>query len=142
MRNAIFPLLLILPTVGCMVGPNYRRPEVETPQCWRVEEKDTRALADTAWWEQFQDPVLNELIQTALRENNDVRIAFARVEEFRGLYMQTRAALFPQADADAFGGRKRLTQDNQPEHVEIGRFPLRPAKRLQCRGKPVVFSPR
>ncbi len=116
-----------------MVGPNYRRPDVQTPQCWRVTEKENRNLADTAWWEQFQDPVLNELIQTALRENNDIRMAFARVDEFRGMYIETRAALFPQADADALAGRQRLTQDNEPEHTKSGRLPLRPAKRLRAR---------
>jgi len=133
MRNIISFSMVFLSLTGCMIGPNYRRPEVKTPQCWRVEEKETQALADTTWWEQFQDPVLNKLILTALRENNDIRIAFARVEEFRGLYIQTRAGLFPQADADAFGGRKRLTQDNEPEHTDSGVFPIRPVKRLGSR---------
>jgi multidrug efflux system outer membrane protein len=133
MRNLIFCSLLILSVAGCMVGPNYRRPEVPTPQSWRVTEKETKNLADTAWWEQFQDPVLNDLICTALRENNDVRIAFARVDEFRGMYVETRADLFPQVGADAVGGRKRLTQDNDPAHTSEGRFPLRPAKRLRAR---------
>jgi len=84
---------------GCMIGPDYRRPAVETPASWRFEEKEAREIGDTVWWEQFGDPVLNELIQAALMENKDIMIATARVEEFVGRYGTTRAALFPQAGA-------------------------------------------
>ena len=93
-----------------MVGPNYQRPAVETPASWRFEEKEAREVANTPWWEQFDDPVLNELIQVALRENKDLKIAAARVEEFMGRYGTTRASLFPQVGAGASGGRSRVTQ--------------------------------
>ena len=62
MRRFIAATLLGLILGGCMVGPDYRRPAVETPQSWRFAEKEARDLANTAWWEQFDDPVLNELI--------------------------------------------------------------------------------
>lgn len=89
---------------GCMVGPNYRRPAVETPPSWRFEEKQARTIANPAWWEQFQDPILNRLIQDALRENKEVRIATARIEEFMGRYGATRAALFPQVSGEQARG--------------------------------------
>ncbi len=95
---------------GCMLGKDYRRPAVDTPHNWRFEEKDTPALANTAWWGQFQDPVLNDLIQTALKENKDVRIATTRVEEYMGKLGVTRADLFPQAGLGASAGRQRLTE--------------------------------
>ena len=63
-----------------------------------------RIVANTAWWEQFDDPVLNELIQIALQENKDLKIAAARIEQFVGQYVTTRAALFPQIGAGASGG--------------------------------------
>ena len=110
MRNIITSSLLVLTLFGCMVGPNYRRPAVETPSSWRFEEKEAREVANTAWWEQFDDPVLDELIQVALKENKDVKIAAARVEEFMGRYATTRAPLFPQAGADASAGRSRVTE--------------------------------
>ncbi|NJD57235.1 MAG: efflux transporter outer membrane subunit, partial [Nitrospirae bacterium] len=66
--------------------------------------------ANTAWWEQFNDPVLNDLIQTALRENKDVKIAAAKVEQFAGQYGTTRAALFPQVSADGTYGRQRASE--------------------------------
>jgi outer membrane protein, multidrug efflux system len=106
----ILHLLLAIIFCGCMVGPNYQRPPVSSPPSWRFEAKEAREIANAAWWEQFGDPVLNELIQVALRENKDVKIAAARVEEFTGLYGTTRAGLFPQVGAGASAGRSRMTE--------------------------------
>jgi multidrug efflux system outer membrane protein len=97
-----------------MVGPNYQRPQVDTPQSWRFEDKEAKDVANTAWWEQFKDPVLNELIQVALQENKDVKIAAARVEQYIGQYATTRAALFPQVGAGASAGRQRVSQTTGP----------------------------
>jgi multidrug efflux system outer membrane protein len=109
MHNIIISFLLTLTLFGCMVGPNYRRPAVETPPLWRFEEIEAREVANTAWWEQFDDPVLDELIQNALKENKDVKITAARVEEFVGRYRTTRASLLPQVGAGAIAGRSRVT---------------------------------
>ena len=93
-----------------MVGPNYQRPQVDTPQSWRFEDKQAKDVANTAWWEQFDDPVLTDLIRVALKENKDLLIAAYRVEEFMGYYVSTRGSLFPQVDASASAGRQRLTE--------------------------------
>jgi multidrug efflux system outer membrane protein len=111
MRNIIISSLFTLSLFGCMIGPNYRRPAVETPPSWRLEEKGAEEVINTAWWEQFDDPVLNKLIQTGLKENKDVLMAAARVEEFMGRYGTTRAALFPQVSGGASGGRSRLSEN-------------------------------
>ena len=84
MCKAIPVVLLALTLCGCMVGPDYRRPVVDTPQTWRFEEKETRDVADTPWWEQFNDPVLNDLIRIGLAENRDVKSAAARVDQYLG----------------------------------------------------------
>jgi outer membrane protein, multidrug efflux system len=47
-------------------GPNYQRPAVDIPQSFRFEDKEAKDLANTAWWQQFEDPVLNDLIQITL----------------------------------------------------------------------------
>lgn len=94
-----------------MVGPNYRRPSVETPSSWRFEEKEAKEIANTKWWEQFGDPVLNELVRIALEENKDVKIAAARVEDFMGRYVTTRAPLFPQVGFGASASRSRVTRE-------------------------------
>ena len=110
MRNILMYSLLTFIIFGCMMGPNYRQPVVETPASWRFEEKEVREIGNTAWWEQFNDPVLNELIQTALKENKDIKIAAARIEEFMGRYGTISATLFPQVNATANAGRSRITE--------------------------------
>jgi multidrug efflux system outer membrane protein len=93
---------------GCLLGPNYERPVVETPATFRFAESDAKDLVNTAWWEQFQDPALNQLIATALADNKDVKIAAARVEQFLGQFVTTRSQLFPQIGAGFNAERERI----------------------------------
>ncbi|MDD5170501.1 MAG: efflux transporter outer membrane subunit [Syntrophales bacterium] len=109
-KAIILSLFMIIALSGCMMGPDYRKPTVETPGAWRFEEKEARQIGNTAWWEQFDDPVLNELIKVSLKENKDLKIASARVEEFMGRYGISRAALFPTVYAGASAGRSRVTE--------------------------------
>src|SRR5512136_2127984 len=104
MRRMLIVCTIVTCVAGCMVGPDYKRPAVDTPQSFRFEDKEAKDLANTAWWHQFDDPVLNELIQIALQENKDLKIAVARIEQFVGQYVTTRSALFPQFGAGASGG--------------------------------------
>ncbi len=114
MRRFTTAVLLSIVLGGCTVGPDYRRPAVETPRSWRFEEKDARELADTAWWEQMNDPVLNDLVTDALRENKDVKIAAARVEEYQGRLSVSRGASLPQIGAGASAGREGLSRKGLP----------------------------
>jgi multidrug efflux system outer membrane protein len=66
-------------------------------------------MANTAWWEQFGDPVLNDLILAALKENKDILIAAARIEEFMGRYRTTRAGIFPQVEGAATVSRTKVS---------------------------------
>jgi multidrug efflux system outer membrane protein len=96
---------------GCMtVGPDYKRPAIDTPAAWRFEEKEVRDLANTAWWQQFKDPVLDRLVSQALQENKDLLIATARIEEFFGRYISTRGDQFPSAAGNADAFRQRLSE--------------------------------
>jgi len=113
MKKAIILLAVVL-LGGCAVGPDYKRPAADIPQSFRFEEKEAKDLANTAWWQQFDDPVLNELIQIALRENKDLKIAVARIGQFVGQYVTTRAAFFPQFGIGASGGAERLTETGLP----------------------------
>jgi multidrug efflux system outer membrane protein len=113
MRNAIILLAVVLLT-GCAVGPDYKRPAVDIPQSFRFEDNEAKNLANTAWWQQFDDPVLNELIQIALQENKDLKIAAARIGQFVGQYMTTRSRFFPQVGAGASGGMEQLTRKGLP----------------------------
>jgi len=110
MRKFITVIFIALTLAGCMVGPDYQRPSVETPASWRVAEKDAQDLANTAWWRQLDDPVLNELIATAISENKDLLIAAARVDQFAARYGVVRADLYPQLGASAQFGQQRVTE--------------------------------
>lgn len=115
-------LLLFLPLTlgGCMFGPDYRRPEVEMMKTYRFEGTTTGDITDTMWWEQFRDPVMNDLIRAALAENKDIRVAAARIEEFLGRYGATRSELFPQIGAGAEGQRLRSTALLWPNRLPAG----------------------
>ena len=114
MRATVLSVAVACALAGCMMGPDYKRPDVDTPQAYRVEVKSAADLINSAWWEQFEDPVLNELIKTALAENKDVRIAATRVEEFLGRYGVTRSQLFPQVATQFGAGSQRISTVTQP----------------------------
>jgi multidrug efflux system outer membrane protein len=92
---------------ACMMGPNYHRPAVQTPPAYRYEMAEARDTANTAWWQQFQDPVLGQLVADALAHNLSVQIAAANVEQAAAVLTSTKAALYPQAgySGDAAKGR-------------------------------------
>lgn len=110
MRNLAILTCIALIFAACAIGPDYRRPTISTPQAWRIEEKEAVDVANAAWWEQFDDPVLNDLMAVALRENKDLKIAAARVEEYVGRYWAGRSQLFPQIYGSGSGERQRSTE--------------------------------
>ena len=81
---------------GCVMGPDYARPKVDAPATFRFEPAAAAETANTAWWKQFGDPVLDQLIDTALANNLNVKVAAANVEQALAVITQTRSSLFPQ----------------------------------------------
>ncbi|MGH9327203.1 MAG: efflux transporter outer membrane subunit [Terriglobia bacterium] len=87
---------------GCMVGPKYKRPSLPIPSTYRGE--TTTAAAGTAsfgalkWSEVFHDPVLENLIRTALIQNYDLKIAAARILQAEGQLRVTHANQLPQVN--------------------------------------------
>ncbi|HBD08785.1 MAG TPA: RND transporter, partial [Syntrophobacteraceae bacterium] len=77
MRKYLLVVMLALMIGSCTVGPDYKRPAIDIPAAWRVSDKEAGDLAQTAWWEQFNDPILTNLITVALQENKDLLIAAA-----------------------------------------------------------------
>jgi multidrug efflux system outer membrane protein len=114
MKTRALAALVAVALAGCTVGPDYVRPGVDTPASWRIDYPKAADVANTRWWEQFGDPVLNDLIDTALRENRDIRIAAARVDQFIGALDSTRSQLFPQIGYGADASRARASQVGQP----------------------------
>ena len=99
---------------SCTVGPDYVRPAVEMPAAWRIDYPKAAGIANEAWWRQFGDPVLDGLIETALRENRDIRIAAARVEQFAGALIATQSQLYPQVGYGVAASRARASRVGQP----------------------------
>jgi multidrug efflux system outer membrane protein len=106
--------------MGCKVGPNYKRPAVQTPTEYR-ELKDApqtqvqpqaASYADLPWWQVFQDPELQKLIGTALKQNYDLQLATERINSARAVVAITRSSLFPQVqgNADFRGGQENTFQ--------------------------------
>jgi multidrug efflux system outer membrane protein len=100
---------------GCALGPNYKRPSVDTPSAYRFDESQaTNSLGDLPWWQVFKDPVLQDLIQIALTNNLDIRQAVARVEQARQQVVVARAPLFPQVGYGGDIGRGKNAILNTP----------------------------
>jgi multidrug efflux system outer membrane protein len=116
-------VLLVTGLSGCLLGPDYQRPEVPTPATFRFTIDQSEEVANSAWWEQFQDPVLNELIAAALAGNKDVKIAAARVDQFLGQFVTTRSGLFPQLNAGFDASRQRVSQAG-PTPLPVGTGPV------------------
>jgi len=94
---------------GCAIGPNYHRPAVAEPPTFRGQATaEAASFADAPWWEVFRDPILKGLIQEALRNNYDVGIAAARVQEARANLGVARSDLFPSLDYNTVAGRARV----------------------------------
>jgi multidrug efflux system outer membrane protein len=93
-----------------MVGPDYRRPEVDVPAAWRLGATEAGAISNIAWWDQFQDPVLSNLVRTALANNKDLEIATANVDQAAAQYGIVRSAQFPQLSGTATAERQRLSE--------------------------------
>lgn len=119
-RHNIIYAAVTLALAGCMVGPDYHRPDTKLPASFNASEA-TQTDAQAAlnldkWWETFQDPVLNELMDKAFADNLDIVKAVARIEEADAAMREAGAALFPQIDLSGNGVRQKVT--------ETGAFPL------------------
>ncbi|MGI8746095.1 MAG: efflux transporter outer membrane subunit [Bryobacteraceae bacterium] len=103
MRRFLLACTLLLS--GCAVGPNYRRPAVQAPARFRgapeTAPPSAESIADTKWPALFNDAPLTELINAALRENYDLRIAAARVLQARAQFAIARSNLFPTVSGNA-----------------------------------------
>ena len=98
-------------SVACTMGPDYKRPEVNPPAAFRgATTTDAASIADLKWFEVFRDDTLNGLVNTALRDSFEVRIAAERVLQARAAYGIARADRFPSVDASAGATTARASE--------------------------------
>ena len=143
MKKVIASLFVLAVTTGCAVGPNYKRPKADVPDSYRgapeasaqsnptqqssqpagesaqqVSTPGAQSLGDQRWWEVFQDPQLQDLIRTALKQNYDVRIAATRILEARAQLGITRADQLPTVSAGATGLNDRIPKTKFSRETE------------------------
>jgi NodT family efflux transporter outer membrane factor (OMF) lipoprotein len=105
---------MIIVFSGCAVGPNYKPPAVVAPAAWN-EARQTgveSASADlTRWWTEFNDPLLNSLVQRAVRSNLDLRAAEARIREARATRAVAAAGEWPTIGTSGSYTRNRSSEN-------------------------------
>src|SRR5260370_40895745 len=100
--SLVFWVWCLMFLTGGAVGPNYKRPVIESPSAFRAENQAANGpLGELDWWQVYQDDKLQALIREALTNNYDLRIAVARVEQSRALAMQARSQFVPNLN---YGG--------------------------------------
>lgn len=119
--NRIFSMLLLLCLSSCVFRQTYQRPPVAMPEQWRIDTDEASTLTNFRWWEQFDDPVLDQLIFLALKNNNDLKVAIARVDEYYGRLGVISSELYPQISADGFQQRTQLPLDTVPPTLPLYR---------------------
>ncbi len=98
MKNLFRALALVAATSclsGCLVGPNYERPDTNLPSVFRGGDSNTASMGDLKWMQVMRDPVLQGLITEAVTNNFDVKVAVARVLEARASLAATKGAQMP-----------------------------------------------
>jgi outer membrane protein, multidrug efflux system len=111
-------LLLLLLLVACKtVGPDYKRAEANLPVTFSEADSASSAANDVQkqWWKHYQDAKLNELVELSLKNNTNIALAVARIEEADASMREVGASLFPQVDLNAGAKRSKVT--------ELGAFP-------------------
>lgn len=114
--NVIKPVYVVVAALflsGCQsIWPDYLRPKVEVPA--QYVEVSQQNVADNQiannWWTLYQDQVLNDLVDKALQNNKDIKVAVARIEEADAVLREVGAFLLPQIDLDAGAKRSRITE--------------------------------
>jgi len=111
MRRVVRQLLLTATTLAlasCAMGPDYERPEVPVPETYQTPTIPGASFANLDWWELFEDPELESLIEAALINNRELAIAMARIEEARASLGFVRADLYPNLDGGAGASRGNI----------------------------------
>jgi multidrug efflux system outer membrane protein len=102
-------LLAAVSVAGCMVGPEYRRPDPKPVDHfqYQVGPSEANSIADLPWWQVFNDKALQALITEGLNNNYDLQVATARIEEAAQQVTIARSALLPQVGYQAFASRQK-----------------------------------
>ena len=130
---------------GCTLAPEYTRPAAPVPADWPTgaayQETKSAASAPTAaelpWQEFFTDERLQKVIEMALNNNRDLRLAALNVERARAYYGIQRAELLPSVNAVGSGSKERVPADLSSTRQRDDRRTIRCQSRHQLPGKSI-----
>ena len=106
---------------GCMVGPDYKRPDVGVPAAFSEAASTAKPVIPPQWWSLYNDPLLDQLVREGLERGADVKLAAARVEEAQAALREARALLFfPEIDGNAGASRSRTLQFGTANSFNLG----------------------
>lgn len=114
MRLAVWICISVLMLhTGCRVGSKYNPPVIDSPQEWKngTAEPSDACYADY-WWEVFDDPLLNSLEQEVLSKNYDLKLAFNRIQEARGLMNAAKSDLYPKLFLNPYYNNKGVLYES------------------------------
>ena len=110
-RKFIFPLSSVLLLTGCGVYRHYERPEVRTENLYtQYESSDTTTIADKKLQELFTDPSQQKLMEQALVQNTDLRVARLITEDAKAVVQNAKLAYLPSAELKAEGTVSRFDE--------------------------------
>jgi len=121
-RQVFLIVVFVLYLGGCSLAPEYKRPESPISPSWSESAEDSTAdastlpvvaVADIRWQDFFPDERMQEVIELALTNNRDLRVAALNVEKAQALYRIQRSELLPVVGAAATGSRQDLVFDGQ-----------------------------
>lgn len=118
-------LLSVILLGGCAIwGPDYEKPVVDTPDSFRTRDLFARTgegiLPEMAWWRKIKDPVLNDLVQRALVQNNSVQAAIGGVFKARAILQQIQMRWIPRVD----GGVGFISTPNEINPTTVTSIPF------------------
>lgn len=119
-RTVLQGAVLALSLAGCAtMAPDYKRPTAPIPAAWpgipaeqpATAKPASKPVAEIPWREFFVDEQLRKLIDLALKNNRDLKVAALNIERFRSLYQIRRADLLPKVDATAAASFQQVAAD-------------------------------
>ena len=105
-------ILLLLMLSSCQaLGPNYLRQVFNLPEKFSqpIINETVENTVTKAWWKHYQDAKLNELVELSLKNNTDIQLAVARIEEADASMREVGASLFPEVSLSADATRTKVT---------------------------------
>jgi NodT family efflux transporter outer membrane factor (OMF) lipoprotein len=125
----ILSVVLVLSLSGCSVGPHYQRPDVTLPKQFSAPSPDGSRnptpianAGDTEFWHGFQDAQLSELVDQALKANNDLHAALAHYDSSNALLRAAKFDRYPTVTMNAQGGRQQIAESQAYGYSPVSRF--------------------